>query len=1174
MLLAAALAFGAYSIDAIGVAIGPQLANADSSVQDDEVAAMAAEAEVRAGLCSKFDVYGPSYTASTPVGTMQGDTFAPALDVNLIDRTPPEGMVFSHYYCERSGCTHQPGEQHYLGYHRHGGSSNSITCDIRAIFVSQELTVSFESHGGSSIPQSQKIVYGETASDPKAPGTRAGYIFQHWSIADGGDAYDFSKGVTADMTLHAVWEPIGYQVRFNVNVPADAQDNSEVTPAYSQSLTYDVTAALMLNFFSVGGYDFIEWNTSPKGTGTAYRNGSQVRNLTAIQGDTIDLYAQWAERSVDVSFAQQTYSQGQLDAVHAGGAVSNGGSAIGAVHGRITSEATAAAGYTFGGWYAGATKVVAGVEPYNLEADGAMLTVRGSKEVPLRTRTLTARFDANTDTPYRVEYYYQNDEGVYERWGFSEHAGITDTLARVSDDDLDPDGGHAKPAPREGVRWVLDASAPGSRLQGNIDGTGGCVLQVHFKIQYWVEYATSDERAGSVSADQNGWRDRDSQLGAAPAVTASAGYSFTEWAPGHSAAVAVREALSFIALFRAHAYQVVFHRDEPAGAEASGEMAPQEMTYDTEVQLSANAFAVKGYSFDGWRSADGDVYADEQAVVNLTDQDGATIDLHAQWSEDQVQIGFACETYTDGQLDDRRRGGELDRLGASMGVVTGATSSTASALPGYTFRGWYAGDERIDDATDPEHLALGADGAQLMVKGTKEADLADATYTARFATDMVPYAIEYYYQDPLDGSWPASASWASDGLMAFADTDIAAQAEPSAAIGMPAIDAAAVRYAADTVHEGYVAAGSVAGTGDTVLKVFFKVQYRIAFKSEDAAKGILVFPDADPSEARFAFVGDAGEGGVVERYEWCDWSQPTPAVPTAVAQPGYRFAGWQPEPAGTVTGAQTYVATFEPTGDTAYAIEYYYQAPDGTWPDAPTFRIERADGRAGEVLALEDADLAVLTHQDNEAIPALDAEAERHARNADANGRADITSAVIDNLGRSVLKVHYKVECKTVFTSSDDEKGVVVDSVPVAAYMATPASIRSAVERWFGFGDAPVAPTARSAEGYLFDGWSPELPEAVSGPGAYEALWSAIPAEDEPSGDSGEQDGSSAAPGDGNSAGRIVKRPHPLAAVKRPIPLSATGDPMRSLAAGLFGIAALSLWAALRIHRKERERSA
>ena len=56
-----------------------------------------------------------------------------------------------------------------------------------------------------------------------------------------------------------------------------------------------LTAArhLSRNTYTRKDYEFVEWNTKPDGTGLSYADEAEVKNLTAVDGGVVTLYAQW-----------------------------------------------------------------------------------------------------------------------------------------------------------------------------------------------------------------------------------------------------------------------------------------------------------------------------------------------------------------------------------------------------------------------------------------------------------------------------------------------------------------------------------------------------------------------------------------------------------------------------------------------------------------------------------------------------------------------------------------------------------------------------------------------------------------------------------------------------------------------------------------------------------------
>ena len=94
--------------------------------------------------------------------------------------------------------------------------------------------------------------------------------------------------------------------------------------------------------------------------------------------------------------------------------------------------------------------------------------------------------------------------------------------------------------------------------------------------------------------------------------------------------------LDLYAKWTAHTYTVSFN-----GNGAEGNMEDMAFTYDQAQDLTANNFSKTGYHFTGWNTASngsGDSYDDEAEILNLTDVNGAVIDLYAQWKANTYAV--------------------------------------------------------------------------------------------------------------------------------------------------------------------------------------------------------------------------------------------------------------------------------------------------------------------------------------------------------------------------------------------------------------------------------------------------------------------------------------------------------------------------------------------------------
>lgn len=190
-----------------------------------------------------------------------------------------------------------------------------------AQWESQLFTIAFNGNGGVLTNNNEKTrstsnaYIGEEATLKNAKTfTRTGYTFQGWATsADGEVVYTGSQKVTFPdeifsevkpgdtIELYAIWTANTYTVEFNANGGSGSMA--------SLTLTYDEAKALTKNNFARTGYYFAGWNTAADGTGESYTDEQEVLNLTAENGATITLYAQWTIRT-DITYTVHYYKKG------------------------------------------------------------------------------------------------------------------------------------------------------------------------------------------------------------------------------------------------------------------------------------------------------------------------------------------------------------------------------------------------------------------------------------------------------------------------------------------------------------------------------------------------------------------------------------------------------------------------------------------------------------------------------------------------------------------------------------------------------------------------------------------------------------------------------------------------------------------------------------------------
>ena len=229
-----------------------------------------------------FQVYEVTFDGTSGTGTMSSVI---ATGVYILPECgfTADGYEFAGWQVNGSGDALSVGDQ------------ITVSSDIELVATwapvqTTEYTVTFISDGQTVSTQS--VDYGTRVSAPAV--TKTGYTLQAWEDGEG-TTYGFPMSVTADLTVYAQWEPIRYTIVFDGN--ADGVTGS----MSSMYMTYDVARNLSPNGFALAGHHFIGWSTTDEGD-VVYEDRESVENLTAEDGVTVTLYAQWAPDEYAVSF--------------------------------------------------------------------------------------------------------------------------------------------------------------------------------------------------------------------------------------------------------------------------------------------------------------------------------------------------------------------------------------------------------------------------------------------------------------------------------------------------------------------------------------------------------------------------------------------------------------------------------------------------------------------------------------------------------------------------------------------------------------------------------------------------------------------------------------------------------------------------------------------------------
>ena len=143
--------------------------------------------------------------------------------------------------------------------------------------------------------------------------TRDGYTFTGWKRADNQQAYGDGQWVTnlttqpdGIVTMVAQWSANEAHIRYNPNPPAGKTAGGNGTPNWDGH-TGD-TPAIRGNGWTIDGYTFAGWTTSPDGGGTKYAPGA---SWTA--NGTLTLYAQWTPGEAGLTYDGNGATGGKTD---------------------------------------------------------------------------------------------------------------------------------------------------------------------------------------------------------------------------------------------------------------------------------------------------------------------------------------------------------------------------------------------------------------------------------------------------------------------------------------------------------------------------------------------------------------------------------------------------------------------------------------------------------------------------------------------------------------------------------------------------------------------------------------------------------------------------------------------------------------------------------------------
>lgn len=534
---------------------------------------------------------------------------------------------------------------------------------VYAHWVGNGYTVRFAGNGatGGGTPD-QAFQYNIGQNLHRNGFVRDGYTFTGWKRADNQQAYGDGQWVTnlttqpnRIVTMVAQWSANEAHIRYNPNPPAGKTAGGNGTPNWDGH-TGD-TPAIGGNGWTIDGYTFAGWATSPDGGGTKYAPGA---SWTA--NGTLTLYAQWTPGQASLTYDGNGATGGKTDPQ-----TGKTDEKINVRDNGFTRD-----GYTFVTW--------------NTQADCKGNAVKPNSEWTLRgSSTLYACWAGNAQT---LTYHGNGATG-----------GNTAAQSGKTGDELTT---NANGFTRDGytfVRWDTAKDGSGTAYGEGKNGVSQYVMKPAGNDLYAIWKANP-----ATIQYRNDWPNT---TGSTPDTTGNTGdtvtisqnsfdrpgYTFTGWStskrgdpslqPGDKHTLEPRTTTVW-AQWKADPAHLVYNSN--IGTVGS-ETKTVDGVVDQTVKTITNPFDRPGYTFSGWNTqADGKgkAYATGADYV-LTANDKSTPKntsvLYAQWKINGASLKFNPNGGI-GHVD--------DVTGDAFSTVTipGDAKEPKITRPGYRFVGW------------------------------------------------------------------------------------------------------------------------------------------------------------------------------------------------------------------------------------------------------------------------------------------------------------------------------------------------------------------------------------------------------------------------------------------------------------------------------------------------------
>lgn len=493
---------------------------------------------------------------------------------------------------------------------------------VYAHWIGNGYTVRFTGNGATSgSTPDQAFQYNIGQNLHRNGFVRDGYTFTGWKRADNQQAYGDGQWVNnlttqpnGIVTMVAQWSANEAHIRYNPNPPAGKTTGGQGTPNWDGH-TGD-TPAIGGNGWTIDGYTFAGWTTSPDGSGARYAPGAR---WTA--NGTLTLYAQWTPGQASLTYDGNGATGGKTDPQ-----TGKTDEKINVRDNGFTRD-----GYTFVTW--------------NTQADCKGNAVKPNSEWTLRgSSTLYACWAGNAQT---LTYHGNGATG-----------GNTAAQSGKTGDELTT---NANGFTRDGytfVRWDTARDGSGTAYGEGKNGVSQYVMKPAGNDLYaiWKANPATIQYRNDWPNTTGSTPDTTGNTGDTVTVSQNSfdrpGYTFTGWSTSKRGDPSLQPGdkhtlepgtTTVWAQWKANPAHLVYNSN--IGSIGS-ETKTVDGVVDQTVKTLGNPFDRPGYTFSGWNTqADGKGKAyDPGADYTLTANDKSTPKntsvLYAQWTINKVTLKF------------------------------------------------------------------------------------------------------------------------------------------------------------------------------------------------------------------------------------------------------------------------------------------------------------------------------------------------------------------------------------------------------------------------------------------------------------------------------------------------------------------------------------------------------